>query len=233
MKAYFYDSTKGEWLFSNDNPIHFESPGVYKGISGTYDYRYDEVLLTFHVSNEDGAYAPFTIGYDEERDTFTSFYSFKPTMYLNDKFSVVSVCPETGVPSTAGDLYVHHEGTRGVFYGNSPSESRIEVVVNDASGQSKIFTNLEWSSTVRDANGADLPGETIDTLQMSTDYQSTAPADEFRRRFRTWRHQVGRDLNGGDRIRDHYARVKMTYQNADDKKLILNDIISIYDILPL
>lgn len=233
MKAFFHDSTKGEWLFNNDNPIYFESPGVYKGITGTYDYRYDEVLLTFHVSDEDGAYAPFTIGYDEEKNTFTSFYSFKPTMYLNDKFSVISVCPEIGVPSAAGDLYIHHAGTRGVFYGNTPSECRIELVVNDASGQSKIFTNLEWSSTVRDANGADLPGETIDTLQMSTDYQSTSPADEFRRRFRTWRHQVGRDLNGGDRIRDHYAKVKMTYQNEDDKKLILNDVTTIYDILPL
>lgn len=235
MKAFFHDSTRGSWLYDNDSPIHYDQvninqPGVVRGITGTYDYRFDEVLLTFHASDESGEYAPFTIGYDEEDNKFTSFYSFQPSVYLNDKFSVFSPAP-TGI-GTPG-IYNHNTGERGVFYGTLPSRARVAITVQQPAEQSKIYTNMEWNSRVLDANGNDIPLETVTDVTVSTDYQTTAAETEFKRRFRTWRHKIGRDVTNGDRIRDHHATVLLTYQNDVDKKIILNDLTTIYDIITM
>lgn len=238
LKAFFFDNTRGTWLFDNDNPIHYEQvninqPGVYKGITGTYDYRYDEVLFTFHTRDKNGAYSPFTIGYDEEKNSFTSFYSFKPSLYINDKFSVISPAPISYTNSNVPGLYYHNSGVRGVFYGQAPSKSHIELLVNQGPELTKVFTNMEWNSRVLDSAGVDIPAETISNIVLSTDYQRTANSNDFTRRFRTWRHTVGRDQVVGDRIRDHHARVLMEYQNANDKKLIINDVVTIYDATTL
>ena len=107
----------------------------------------------------------------------------------------------------------------------------------------KVFNNIEYNSEVflRDINGEytdQQTAETLTSLEYYTDYQESGvipvaiPAN-VRRRMRHWRHALQRDINATPtgqpaRFRDYYIFLKLSFDNANDKRLVLHDVITSY-----
>lgn len=237
LNQFFYNNFRGE-LLRNDNPIADAdlSLTTYNpiGITGTYDYRFNEALFTFHTFL-DGQYVAKTLAFNENASTFTSFYSFTPTVYLNDRENVFS--PGKPDQNTLGTpnpqqhkLYIHNKGERGVFYDNAPADSYVEMIVSEEAPSSKIFTNLEWNSEVYDSAGNNTPGDTVDSITISNEYQTLPVLTTYQRRFRTWRATIPREVPGRARLRGHYMRMRYTFNNSDNRKFVLSGVTTIYDM---
>lgn len=229
LNQFFYNNFRGE-LLRNDNPIDPILPDYNTlGITGTYDFRFNEALFTFH-GKINGEYVSRTLAYNENGNTFTSFYGFTPTVYLNDRENVFSPGPVSSRSSKRHQLYIHNKGERGVFYDNPPEASYVEIIVNAESPSSKIFTNLEWNSEVYDSSGNNTFDETVDSITISNEYQTLPALTQYQRRFRTWRATIPREAATRARLRGHYMRMRYTFNNSDDRKFVLSGVTTIYDM---
>jgi hypothetical protein len=245
MSSFFFNDVVGT-ILELDNPL----TGV--GIHGTYDYRFNEILYTFKGINapraSDVTSGPTAIGststantdvpvnsehtivFNELVDGFTGFYDIAPTHYINDTRNIF-----TNNPEEQDQIYLHNVGDYGSFY-DTYYPSVVNLVVNPKGDHTKVFNNLEFLSQVTDTNGNDEYNDTLNTIQVYNEYQDSGeitltPDDNVRRRMRTWRLQIPRD--GNARIRNPYTNVKLTYTNEDDKRIILNDIITYYMNTPM
>lgn len=237
----FFRNNAREHLLANDNPVHINTivdlPNIYFGsigITGTYDFKYNEVLLTFHNKKEGvtgDPFTSFTIVFNENGNVFSSFNSAKPTIYLNDKENYFTPGPADLTDFSNDkrkDLYLHNEGNRGEFY-DTYHDSYVEFVVNDVQNVSKIFTNLEWESEVFDTNGNNIFDATVSSINTSNAYQVAPELTTFKRRFRTWRATLPREAGTKARLRDHFLKTKYSFTNSDNKKFVLSGVTTIYD----
>lgn len=145
-------------LLVNDNPI------IGKGILTTYDYYHNEFLITFLNENSDinGSFGSgdtigdilinpnrefYTLAFNEPMSKFTSYYLFKPNIYINNnKYLLSNITNINGLKTSLKDsLYFHNYGAYGVFYDNTtPVQSTIKVLTNENSGKTKTYDNLTW-----------------------------------------------------------------------------------------
>lgn len=246
----------------------YDNPFLDKGITATYDFRYNEAIMTFkdivrndinsfsgvivsnpstsvynvsatnftnwalipnvtvvcYVDNDPNAYTgfissiagniatiqfdtnppisvgntitvfyyikkAFTLAYNDFIDAYTSFYSFTPSVYLNDQAAIFS--PATGL----NRLYRHDIGDHGVFYGIGPYKSTLKLIVNPYPTETKVFDNYEMVTEVIDlATGANIVDDTFDRIRLYDDYQNSdfqsLPIDNAKqtakRKERTW-----------------------------------------------
>jgi len=230
IKGWLYENTRGQ-ILQHDGILPI---GAYRaGITATYDNRNKEFLITFHDANDitdydvAGEVRPeyeanaFTIAYDDKHQRFTSFRSYKPTMYINNNKHLISPDPDNGE-----DGYLHDKGDRGVFYGNDPSTSHVTIVVNKHASYPKVFDYMRWLTEVFDANGVELTDETFSKLTVWNPYQTTGERTEFIRRLREWRHNIVYEQGTKNRIRSHYCKQKFEFTNNDDKEFKLHYLIN-------
>jgi len=182
-----------------------------------------------------------TIVYSEAIDAFAGFYSFTPTHYIMDGARLFS--PD---PSNPSQIYTHNEGERCTFYDNAPVPSIIRIIANPKGMNAKIFNNVEYLSQLQDTNGDDILNETFSIFKVYNEYQSSTKdlisygtaltsIDQMhvRRRMRNWRLQIPRSGTEKARIRNPYTTMEFTYNNNDNKKITLNDIITYYMDVPM
>lgn len=175
----------------------------------------------------------FTIAFNEMLQAFESFYSFTPSLYLPTGKRLLSSNPF----DISNSVYIHNEGNFGQFYNQSPSITEAEFILNfpDAT---KVATfridTLEFWSEVFDSNGIDIPLETISGILLYNDYQTTdssllllTPQQNVVRRERTWRINAIRDFSSPLPIkpflRDVYVKIKIFYNNQNNRYFRLND----------
>jgi hypothetical protein len=197
------------------------------GIHGVFDHRNNRALFTFLSPKVD--VSDFTISYNEMLDSFESFYSYVPRMYLNTGRRILSTDP-----NAQNLAYVHGEGRYGEFYGGL-YPSHITLVVSPEADIPKIFTNIEYNSEVS-LSDVQQPSETLNSLEIWNDYQTTGNiplivGTNVKRRLRHWRHVINRASNSSNqraRMRDYAVFMKLSYSNNNDKRLVLHDIIVSY-----
>jgi len=133
-------------ILVNDNPI------IGKGILTTYDYYHNEFLITFlnenteQLSNSTDEF--YTIAFSEFQNKFSSYYSFKPNIYINNnKYLLSNVNSNSDIKSS---IYFHNYGRYGEFYGVL-NKSTLKTLINDNPKYTKIFDNLIWlSESIKD-----------------------------------------------------------------------------------
>ena len=203
----FTNVNKAELLI--DNPI------LNTGIHTVYDHNTKDVYFTFLT-----AASKFTLAYNGLSQSFTSFYDFTPTHYMYNNGVLLSTIDNT-------NMYEHNTGDKGSFYGTL-YPSIVETYLNSDPDADKIFTNLMFASEVYDTNGDELQ-ETINKLQLSNEYQDSGLVlSNAIRKFREWRLALPREGSSRNRIRGNWAKLKLQFDNVDNKKIILHDIILNY-----
>lgn len=198
-----------------------DSPTYQYGITAGYDYRNKEVVFTFLDTNKQ-----FTLAFNEILTKFTSFYSFKPNLYIYTKDKFISADPES-----LNQVYLHNiDNTYGTFYGTS-YDSDFSVITNKFPANTKVYDNLELFSEVT-INNVDT-GSSFNKVQCTTKYQDSGlitltPSVSIKRRERSWRLFVPRDTYGATgstfqaRLRDKYLITKLVFTNSSNKKLLLH-----------
>lgn len=240
------ESKLNNWLYANtrDNLLNYDAPYVSTlmnigGIVTTYDYVNKEFLITIYnskgdaVLNEDGTVTlpvdnSYTVAYSEPLNTFVSYRSYKPIMYINDKKHIISPKPQLTSPTTSSKLYIHEEGNRGVFYDNDPSESSITITVNKEPYVTKIFDNIRWLTEVFNNDGTEASGETFSEAEIYNTYQTTGTRTVFKRLMREWKHAIAYAENSKNRLRSHYIKQKFKFLNNNDKELRLHYITNLF-----
>jgi hypothetical protein len=99
----------------------------------------------------------------------------------------------------------------------------------------KILRTIEFNYFVRDINKVIDRTKTITAFKISTQYQTTVKypfsAGRIKRRFDKWRIKIPRDIETGKgRLRSTYFTLTLYFDNTENKELILNRILSYYDI---
>ena len=155
----------------NDNPI------INKGILTTYDYFNNEFLITFLNGYSTGFYGAqsipsdnltitttnesYTLAFSEPMSKFTSYYSFKPNIYINNNRYLFSNINRVNniIDPIKNNTYLHNYGSYGQFYNLPIEPSTIKIVINDNPIKTKIFDNLTF-----------LTESVKDNLEYSNDY---------------------------------------------------------------
>ena len=229
IKGWLYANTRGN-ILKHDSPLPTNNI-TRIGVCGTYDTRNREFLITFYDNNSnlkgsnyfDLIGKSFTIGYNDTKDRFTGFKSFKPTMYINDDRYAI-----TANPSDENKLYLHDIGDRGVFYDNSPSKSYIITTINQAPKFTKLFDVTEFLTEVIDSNGNELPLESVNEITSYNSYQTTGIRTDIKRTLRNWRHVITYELNTRNRLRSHWMKQKFSFLNNNNKEFKLHHITNYF-----
>ena len=214
------------WLVNNikNNTRSIDKTLLKTGVHTGIDLRNDRVFFTF-LQGEDSHH---TLTFNELLNSFESRVGISPTMYINYNNLLMSSNEDT-----LNDLYLHEVGDYGVFYDKEPQESFITILFNDKPEFVKVFDNILYNSEIKDVDGVDIPNETINKIQIYSDYQDTGNLEltvnqNVVRRLRSWRYVVPRNQNTLERIRDYYVFGKFTIDNTNNRRLVLHDIIMFY-----
>lgn len=234
-------------VLNTDKPV-YKDPTLSNSRSGIIagiDSSFGEVLITIMTGdslNPTSGESSFTLIYNEILDCFASFTDFKPSMYIYDKFNLIT--PNTSNPS---QLWMHNQNDYGSYYGTI-YPSKVTIVSNPQPAYNKVFDNISYYTEVLD-NEVDQQLETFDLARFYTDYQNTdfvtldpISNKNIKREERTWNTQVFRNvvnktlinpdifdstnfLSGQkfkDRIRDKTLTIDLVYNNTLGRKLVFH-----------
>lgn len=253
MSSWFEKHLKGDIILS-DNPVLYNAKRV--GICGGVDFRFNEVIYTLHDKydymdngNRIDIIRSNTICFNETLESFTSFYSYTPYLYLYDtRFMSTFESARYAVttPVLQQRCWVHSRlANYGQFYGTY-FDSNIKFVVNQNPSQHKIFDNLhlqtEVTTTVNETEtdtgyGSTAIHETFNKLRVYNDYQDTGnttltPNTNITRRNRYWKTYVPNDTvtstysSFKPRMRDFHATIDLGFTNNGNKRLICHDVLT-------
>jgi len=218
LHSFMTNNTKLEDL-SQDNPL------IGRGVSVGYNNIDNEIYMTFLQSS-----SSYTIAYNESKKAFTSFYDYKPAIYINKGQRMITTNPGRN----AG--WQHFSGLRNQFYGAN-YDSSITFLAAPGVDKDVVFNNAEYKMEMTDANGIDLPNNTFSSIRIWNEYQDTGDVNlvlrsNLKRRFRSWNITFPRSMNGSlktrDRIRNPWSYIKLTLNNNNGKKMIAHDVTLSY-----
>ena len=224
----FLNELRGDIFLRKENGG--DNPLINAGVVVAKDNRNDEILFTFKGIDTDGGVISRTLVYDENVQQFSSFYTATPSIYISNRDVLISPSPGTS------NMFLHNEGNYGNFY-NVVTEAYVKLIVNDNADIQKVLRFMEFNSIVRNSNKVQTRTETITAFQIETETQSTGKvafsADRFKHKFNKWRLKIPRDQSSTSkqgRLRGTYFIVTLYFDNSTNKELILNKLLSHYDI---
>jgi hypothetical protein len=181
------------------------------------------------ITEQELPQSDYTLVYDELAQKFTSFYSATPPIYIENGNILLS--PD---PDNRQNVFVHNKGNYGEFY-NNVGDSSISVVINHEPDINKVLRFIEFNSIVRDGNKNIDREQTITAFRIHNEYQDTGivpfSTGRIKRRFDKWRLKVPRDTNNQRaRLRSTYFILTLYFDNSYNKELILNRIVSHFDL---
>jgi len=228
LHTYFTNNTFDPSLLK-DNPF------IERGISSGFDYINNDVFFTFlqskidQVRNDNYRDDYFTISYNEGSQSFTSFYDYKPSMYISRGNNLLTTNPDNN------KLYKQYNGNYNTFY-DVVYPSYITLMLNPEPDSDTIFDNIEYKSEVY-LNNIDQPNITLSKYQLYNEYQNSGllpltPGRQYnlRRRFRDWNAILPREQGTRNRIRNPWCYLKLQFDNTENYKLILHDLILSYTV---
>ncbi len=217
FNAYFKNNINFD-IIKDDNPL------LKKGVTGIYDNVNQEALLTVLQGDKS-----FTMSFNEKLKSFTSFYDYLPSIYINKGTKLLTI------NSNNDSLYIQNEGNYNQFY-EQYYPSYIILQVNPESDLDCVFNNIEFKSEAY-IDGVDQPNSTINFLQAYNEYQNTGKVPlivgrnkNLNRKFRKWSAIIARNQGTRDRIRNPWIFLKLELNKTDNTQFILHDILINYTV---
>jgi len=232
-----YTILAGTYLESGGNIYLFE-----EGLNILAGARLDDVIALGTLVT-DKSQLGFTISYSELLQSFESFYSYVPNIYLQYGRRLLSASP-----FDRASAYVHNEGDMATYYGQPAYKSILHTILGEKGQVNKVWNNLEFKAELYDTNGDDIYNETFNSIQLYNEYQDTSkitlnvstsiiPATnggDIKRRMRTWRYTIPRDsTDGKSRLRNPWLHCILEYDNNLNKRHIAHELIYSYSATPM
>lgn len=235
--------SKVELLNLNINTSYSEGNIIYNSANNTYYYVINtfttgdtifiaaaQLLANSVIATARQVYQSDTIVFDELAQQFSSKYSMTPSLWIQNGDIIITPNPLNPI-----ELYSNSTGDWGVFY-NKQETCELTLVINPQADINKVLRTIEFNSIVRDNNKIIDRTQTITAFRISTQYQDTNivpfSADRFKRKFDKWRLKIPRDQMSSSqqgRLRGTYFIVTLYFNNAVNKELIMNRLMSYFD----
>lgn len=217
MHSYFIKNTEL-------NNLKIDNPLIKQGISSGYDQINDDIFMTFHNGNKS-----FTISYNQKRNQFISFYDYLPSIYISNGQYFITTNPNLK------SIYRQYAGNYGNFYGqNYPSY--VILNINPEANMDTVFDNIMYKSEVY-LNDIDQPDKTLTKVRLYSEYQDSGLIplvvgrnSNLRRKFRDWNAILPRNQSSRERIRNPWVKLVLQFDNTNNYKLILHDVIISYSV---
>lgn len=181
---------------------------------------YDRNTSDIYFTNNKEALA-----FNEQLGAFSSFYSYPSVDWL---FTLNSgsyqICKSKVWKLQGGNLY-------SVFF-NINEDYSLSVIANPEFQLDKIFDTLEFRTNgVESFNNWEADSYPFNSLVTTNEYQTAiSTTSSLKKKFRTWRWQVGRNNLFGkfkrDRIRNPWAKIEMS--GNSNKEVRLYDMVVTY-----
>ena len=206
-----------------DNPI------LLKGVNIGVDEINDEVIFSFLSTTDAEKEIVNTLVFDEVANQFSTRFSINPKIWINNGNTLLSSNRDGGKQN---EIYIHNIGNWGEFYGRTQG-CLLKLVINPKADINKVLRFLEFNSIVRDDNKEITREETITSFRITTETQDSGTIayspDRIKRRFDKWRIKLPRDKDSRGRFRSTYFLLTLSFNNNNNKELIMNKLISYYD----
>jgi hypothetical protein len=233
----------GMFLYITDGTTYYPGDivfilGIYVQITTEVTTREDkETNIALILANS----IPFdittldkSIVFDELVGEFSSIYSATPQIWM-DNGDILMTSGPGGKPNSVS-VYTHNIGPWGEFYGNI-EEASITLVINPNADINKVLRTLEYNSIVRDDAKVVDRTRTITGFRIQNQTQDTGiisfSSGRIKRKFDKWRVKIPRDINTTNqhgRLRSSYFIVTLYFDNRNNQQLIMNNLMSYYDV---
>lgn len=188
----------------------------------------NEVIGVFdQVANNAYFTAPnFTIMFNEQSNSFVSRFSFIPQTYIYSTYGVLT-------SSDGRTLWKHGVGNVGSFYGTI-YPSYITLSIAPEPDVDCIFNNGEFKSEVY-SSGVDAPTKTLTSIRCWNEYLDSGDiqltvGSNIKRKFRDWNFFIPRDNTKPlQRMRGNWLYMKLGFNNTNNERLVLHDMIISYE----
>jgi len=227
MHSYFINNTHRDDL-KLDNPVNL------KGISSGYDAANGDLFMTFLQEkpplagnfSKGADQANYTLCWNEETNSFTSFYGFTPAFYMSQGSKILTT------NFNSNEIWLHGAKGSNSFYGTR-FDSRVNFTVSPPSVRPSIFTNLTYNMESKDQDGNDVRNHTFDKVRLSNNYQDSLFKNvvlrgNAKRRDRLWNITLPRAVGSRDRIKSPWASLELILNNNDSHEVIVHDLIVSY-----
>lgn len=245
---YFTDKLKKYWkikdlssskiLAISDEYGNYDNPCYAGGIHAIWDVKNNSILFTFTDIKEAAAGNVITtvtglketIEFNETDDTFKTFYSFTPNIYMKYKMNFFS---NDSDHSKENEIYVHDEDFRCKFYGVI-FDSKLRFIANPNIPYSKVFDNIRVNvnadgATILKSVLATTPNQTGQTIVLNGTTGDDRP--KYREDFLV---SPLRGLTAAERLRGKYIIMEYLVDNgrfpSDNKVIRITDIETQYRI---
>lgn len=173
----------------------------------------------------------FTIAFNEQTNSFVSRYDFIPDRYIPTFYGLYSV--QTSQDYNTKAIWMHNIGEYADYYGIK-YDSFVHLLVAPEQEKDCVMNNIEFKSEVYD-NDVDLPIITMDKIRAWNNYQDSGTINltvgsNIKRRYRDWNCFIPRVYGQPlQRIRNTWNFIQLDFNNNNNYKLVLHDIVVSYD----
>lgn len=185
-------------------------------------------IRTFYDRNNSDIYfttSTDSLAFSERLGAFSSFYDYGKVEWM---FNV-----EGNTYQIKGNKIWKLQGGKdyGIFFGENKGYS-LAVIANPEFQLDKIFDTLEFRTNgVESFNNWEADSYPFNSLVTTNEYQTAiSTTSSLKKKFRTWRWQVGRNNLFGkfkrDRIRNPWAKIEMS--GNSNKEVRLYDMVVTY-----
>lgn len=223
-------------LLSNDNL----DPNFNQGrkIVAAADYTNNDVIITlYHTQND--LFPPTTVVYSEDLNTFTSYLSACPKIYIAHKNKIITPNPQS---LNQNKLYLHFKGRKGEYY-DVFYRTKITYICNPSPTKTVYFDSSlinvnqrGWKKIVRAEHLAENPIDSVSLIGQRHIIQ-LQPSDDrviYRNDALIYPIRQKKDVDDQElpRLRGHWSEVTIEIQNdTDNQSVCITGIETNYRIL--
>ena len=211
-----YTKNMYSWINSNVSSVSW-NPKDYGAIRTFYDRNNSDIYFTTSTDS---------LAFSERLGAFSSFYDYgKVEWMFNVKGNTYQIKGNQVWKLHGGEDY-------GTFFGVKNKEYSLTVIANPEFQLDKIFDTVEFRTNgIEHFTNWEADSYPFNSLVTTNEYQTAvSTTSSLKKKFRTWRWQVGRNNTFGkfkrDRIRNPWAKITMS--GNSDKELRLYDIVVTY-----
>jgi len=210
------DLSPGRVLAISDEYSTYDNPCDVGGIHTVWDSKNNSIFITFTDKKESTETnivlvegLKETIEFNELDDTFKSFYSFTPNLYMSYKMNMFSIDSDNSNPH---QVYVHDEYFRCNYYG-VVFNSKLRFVANPNFPYSKVFDNVRLNInqegvSILKAIFAKTPNQNQQTVILNQTTGDTRP--RYREDFLVF---PLREIDAAERLRGKYIILEYLIDN--------------------
>ena len=218
MDSYFRDAVSDSLIINEFNPLNNI------GIVSEIDRETDRVHISLlGINKEEVLLNGETVVFNERSDTFEYLSKHAPRLILSN--SSILISPD---PSDLSQGYLENKGAYSQYYENvdldNPYKTEMYFYINKNAPLSKTFNNIQYHLEGND---------NITRINVNTIDQSSDNNVDIRKRFRIYRHTIGRNQGTKERMMGPWALVRLQADNTFREYFLLHDVVSYFDIYNL